>query len=62
MSYSAALRITRRYITTNGAEIVTFDPTTRTTYARAIRAGMSARLDLANTRRDEALAMAHLAR
>lgn len=62
MSYSTAIRIARRNITTNGAEILAFDPVTRTTYARPVRAGLSARLDLANARRDEALTMAHLAR
>lgn len=62
MPYAAALKIARRTITTNGAEILIRDEVTRTTYARPVRAGMSARLDLANTRRDEALAMAHTAR
>lgn len=61
MTFETALKIARRNITTNGAEILIRDEATRTTYARPVRAGMSARLDLANTRRNEALTMAHLA-
>lgn len=61
MTFETALRIARRNITTNGAEILTRDEATRTTYARPIRAGLSARLDLANARRDEAMALVRTA-